>query len=57
MKMFCILKGGKPWIITEVVRTERAASLPSDMVLVPGSDFILNVTSAADEFIPYPDVK
>jgi iron(II)-dependent oxidoreductase len=50
------LKGGKPWIISEVVRTERAASLPSDMVLVPGSDISINV-SAPDEFIPYPDVN
>jgi iron(II)-dependent oxidoreductase len=50
------LKGGKPWIIKEVVRTERAASIPSDMVLVPGSSLSLNVT-AADEFIPYPEVN
>ena len=50
------LKGGKPWIVSEVVRTERAASLPSDMVLVPGSAISINV-SAPDEFIPYPDVN
>ena len=50
------LKGGKPWIISNVVRTERAASLPSDMVLVPGSAISINV-SAPDEFIPYPDVN
>ena len=50
------LKGGKPWIISESVRTERAASLPSDMVLVPGSDISINV-SAPEEFIPYPDVN
>jgi iron(II)-dependent oxidoreductase len=50
------LKGGKPWIISKVVRTERVASLPSDMVLVPGSDISINVT-ASDDFIPYPDVN
>jgi gamma-glutamyl hercynylcysteine S-oxide synthase len=50
------LKGGKPWIISEVVRTERAASIPSDMVLVPGSAISIKV-APADEFIPYPEVN
>jgi formylglycine-generating enzyme required for sulfatase activity len=51
-----ILKGGKPWIISKVVRTEKAASVLPDMVLVPGSAITMNVT-AADEFIPYPEVN
>jgi formylglycine-generating enzyme required for sulfatase activity len=50
------LKGGKPWIISQVVRTERAASILSDMVVVPGSAFSMNVTSP-DDFIPYPEVN
>lgn len=50
------LKGGDPWIISEVVRTERFSSIPSDMVLVPGASVTLNLT-AADEFIPYPEVN
>jgi formylglycine-generating enzyme required for sulfatase activity len=50
------IKGGKPWIISKMTRTERAASLPSDMVLVPGATFAVNVT-ASDEFIPYPEVN
>jgi gamma-glutamyl hercynylcysteine S-oxide synthase len=51
-----LLKGGKPWIISEVVRTERAASLVTDMVLVPASVLSLNVI-APDDFIPYPEVN
>jgi hypothetical protein len=34
-----IIKGGTPWIISEVVRTERAASLPSDIYLFRRSHF------------------
>jgi formylglycine-generating enzyme required for sulfatase activity len=50
------MKGGKPWIISKVVCTERASSVPSDMVLVPGSSFSFKV-SGTDEFIPYPEVS
>ena len=50
------LRGGKPWIITEMVRTERVASVPTDMVLVPGSTIAINLT-APDDFIPYPEVN
>lgn len=50
------LKGGKPWIISETVRTERTASVPTDMVLVPASAIAVKVT-ATDEFIPYPDIN
>jgi gamma-glutamyl hercynylcysteine S-oxide synthase len=48
------IKGGKPWIISEVVRTERAASIPSEMVLVPGSAISVSL-AASDEFIQYPE--
>ncbi len=50
------IKGGRPWLVSEVVRTERVASLVSDMVLVPGTAIDVNVT-AGDEFIPYPEVN
>ena len=50
------LKGGKPWIVSKSVPTNRSSVLPEDMVLVPGAVFSFNVT-ANDEFIPYPDVS
>ena len=50
------LEGGKPWIISSVTRTKRAASKPEDMVLVPGANILLNLTSN-DDFIPYPDLE
>jgi gamma-glutamyl hercynylcysteine S-oxide synthase len=50
------LKGGKPWVISKVVRTEKSSMLLTDMVLVPGATFSFRV-SPSDEFIPYPDVN
>ncbi len=50
------LKGGKPWIISKVIRTKNSSTIPSDMVLVPGTAFSYNV-SANEDFIPYPDVS
>jgi gamma-glutamyl hercynylcysteine S-oxide synthase len=50
------IKGGKPWIISELVRTEKSSMLLNDMVLVPGASFSFKV-SPADEFIPYPDIN
>ena len=50
------LRGGRPWIISRVIRSERASVLPSEMVLVPGTDFSFGVTSN-DDFIPYPEVS
>lgn len=50
------LKGGKPWLISKTVSTKKALALPSDMVLVPGTEFSYNVTTN-DDFIPYPDVS
>ena len=51
-----VVRGGKPWIVSTVLRTEKVSSVPSGMVLVPGSDFSFNVTTRED-FIPYPAVS
>jgi formylglycine-generating enzyme required for sulfatase activity len=51
-----IMKGGKPWIISNVKPTKKASDIPSDMVLVPGALFSFDVTSN-DEFIPCPEVS
>jgi iron(II)-dependent oxidoreductase len=51
-----ILKGGKPWIISNVERTKRAVYIPSEMVLVPGTVFSFEVATNED-FMPYPDVS
>jgi gamma-glutamyl hercynylcysteine S-oxide synthase len=50
------LKGGKPWIISKTNNTRKTAKIPIDMVLVPGTSFLFNV-SANEDFIPYPDVS
>jgi gamma-glutamyl hercynylcysteine S-oxide synthase len=50
------LKGGKPWIISRVTPTKRSSSIPSEMVLVPGTEFTYNVTTGED-FMPYPSVS
>jgi gamma-glutamyl hercynylcysteine S-oxide synthase len=50
------LKGGKPWIISAVVHTPRSSSVLPDMVLVPGTSIAVNL-SAADNFIPYPEIN
>jgi formylglycine-generating enzyme required for sulfatase activity len=45
---------GKPWLVSRVPQTLKSQSRPDEMVLVPGSKVILNL-SPADEFIPYPE--
>jgi len=50
------LQGGKPWIISKVIRTERYSYIPDNMVLIPGTDFSFNVTTRED-FMPYPDIR
>jgi gamma-glutamyl hercynylcysteine S-oxide synthase len=50
------MKGGKPWLISRITRTDRASSLPSDMALVPGANFSFSV-STNEDFFPYPDVN
>jgi len=51
-----ILKGGKPWLISKVNHTVKAPNIPTDMVLVAGTDFSYTVT-ASDDFIPYPEIN
>lgn len=51
-----VLKGGKPWLISKVNSTKKSSSVPSDMVMVPGTSFSYNV-KANDDFIPYPEVN
>lgn len=51
-----VLKGGKPWLVSRIMRTERASVISPDMILVPGSDFKYEVTTGED-FMPYPDVS
>ncbi|MGE5419477.1 MAG: formylglycine-generating enzyme family protein [Chloroflexota bacterium] len=50
------LPGGKPWLISKITSTDRAVSVPENMVIVPGAVFSYHVT-ANDEFMPYPDVN
>lgn len=49
------LKGGKPWKISRVTKTQLAIELQEDMVLVPATGFSFTVSSNED-FMPYPDV-
>ena len=50
------LKGGRPWIITKINRTNKSSGIPADMVLVPGMLFSFKV-SANEDFIPYPEIN
>jgi|WetSurMetagenome_2_1015567.scaffolds.fasta_scaffold28814_1 gamma-glutamyl hercynylcysteine S-oxide synthase len=47
------LKGGKPWLISNFVRTSRIAQALPDMTLIPGKPFSYTLT-ADDNFVPYP---
>ena len=48
-------RGGKPWLISSVSRTEpHSGRYPRDMVLVPGSE-ISYTLSSNDDFIPHPE--
>lgn len=49
------ITGGKPWIISKVVKTPQLTVFPDEMVLVPKSKVSLNLTPG-DEFIPYPEI-
>ena len=51
-----MLKGGLPWLISKVVPTQIAQTLPSDMVLVPKASITYNL-STGEDFIPYPDIN
>jgi len=50
------VKAGKPWLISKVTRTREAASIPSDMILVPSAKITYTLTTSED-FIPYPAVN
>lgn len=50
------MKGGKPWIVSRITRTQAAGSTPTDMVLVPGGKITYSLTSTED-FIIYPDLN
>ena len=50
------LKGGRPWIISNVIPTKKSASIPPEMVLVPGTRFSFRV-STNEDFMPYPQVN
>ncbi len=50
------LKGGTPWLVSRIERTERTVDIPPGMELVPGTRFSYNVTTNED-FIPYPEVS
>jgi len=47
-------RGGKPWLISEVTRTElHKGRIPKDMVLIPSAE-ISYALKSNDDFIPYP---
>jgi iron(II)-dependent oxidoreductase len=50
------MKGGKPWIISRVSRTDKTPSVPSEMVLVPKATITYTLTTNED-FIPYPGIN
>ena len=50
------LQGGKPWIISKVVRTKKIQTVPPDMVLVPKTTITYSLTTNED-FMPYPEIN
>lgn len=46
----------RPWLVSSIRTTVGATRVPSDMVLVPGTEFSFDV-STGENFIPYPDVS
>jgi gamma-glutamyl hercynylcysteine S-oxide synthase len=50
------IKGGKPWLISKVVRSKLALSPPSEMVLVPKTTIAYTLTTSED-FMPYPEIN
>ncbi len=51
-----MLKGGKPWLVSNLVPTIKATGIAPEMILIPGAEFSFEVTTGED-FIPYPDVS
>ena len=53
-----IHRGGKPWLVSRSVPSERAVNVPSGMLLVPAADFSYSVSAVEyEEFIRYPAVS
>lgn len=50
------IKGGKPWLISRVTRTEKESSAPDDMILVPKATITYSLTTNED-FMPYPAIN
>ncbi len=50
------VRGGKPWLISSLIRTVRSKKIEEDMVLVPGTDFSFSA-APGDNFIPYPFIS
>jgi formylglycine-generating enzyme required for sulfatase activity len=50
------IRGGNPWLISKVIRTAPALTIPTDMVLVPKATITYSLTTRED-FIPYPDIN
>jgi iron(II)-dependent oxidoreductase len=46
---------GRPWLVSERIRTTPASAVPPEMALVPGATITYSLT-ANDEFVPYPSV-
>lgn len=44
---------GKPWLVSETIRTNPSTEIPPEMVLVPSAT-IRYTLQANDEFVPYP---
>jgi formylglycine-generating enzyme required for sulfatase activity len=44
---------GRPWIVSETIRTAASSEVPLGMVLVPGASLTCRL-SAPDEFVAYP---
>jgi len=50
------ITGGKPWLASSVVPTDRVTSAPADMVVIPATTIQLKLIPQ-DEFIPYPEAR
>jgi len=44
---------GRPWLVSETIRTSPAAETPEGMVLVPAASITCNL-SVSDDFVPHP---
>lgn len=44
---------GRPWLVSDLVRTKPATDLPEEMILVPSATINVRL-SVADDFVPHP---